>query len=244
MSRLGIIVALPAECRALTTQRMAIGDHRSLAGGALLAVSGIGPKLARRSASRLLDKGVTALLNVGCAAALHESLKPGDLVLPNLLIEPQGARYEIDHHWYRRLYDHLSEQITVHQTPLVSSDQLIVSRLAKRRLAAQSRAFAADMEAAALARLAQERHIPFIALRAIADPMAMSLPHSIVRAMDHSAGIHTARLMAGVIAHPADLIGLIRLGQQFRAALATLRRVVQLTGGTFLFNSADSRPLP
>ncbi len=89
----GIVVALPEELTTLTSKKIDKGRCVFIADKLLVAYSGAGPVNAQAAAELLASKGATRLISWGCAAALSETLKPGDLILADKLIDADNARY-------------------------------------------------------------------------------------------------------------------------------------------------------
>ena len=89
------------------------------------------------------------------------------------------------------------------------------------------------MESAAVAQLAKQAQIPFIAIRSIVDPAKLNLPEAINYAMTDSGVVSIAKLTRYLCRHPGELPGLIILGLHFKAASKTLqylaRQLPQIT---------------
>ena len=83
----GIVVALPEELTTLTSKKIDKGRCFFITDKLLVAYSGAGHVNAKSAAELLVAKGATRLISWGCAAALSESLKPGDLILADELID-------------------------------------------------------------------------------------------------------------------------------------------------------------
>ncbi|MBN2700424.1 MAG: phosphorylase, partial [Methylothermaceae bacterium] len=83
---LGIVVALPAECRTLTRQRVSVGQLVRLTPTAMIQVAGMGSERALAAADILYRAGANAVLSWGVAAGLQPELTAGTLVLPRRLL--------------------------------------------------------------------------------------------------------------------------------------------------------------
>ena len=81
------------------------------------------------------------------------------------------------------------------------------------------------MESVAIAKVAGQNGLPFLAIRAIADPVNMNLPKAISYSLNKDGDIALTRLLLFVALHPNELAGLIKLGLHFNAAKKTLRLV-------------------
>ena len=89
----GIVVALPEELTTLTSIKIDKGCCRFIADKLLVVYSGAGPINAQSAAELLVAEGATRLMSWGCAAALSASLKPGDLILADKLIDVGMLRW-------------------------------------------------------------------------------------------------------------------------------------------------------
>ena len=229
MKQIGIVVALPGELRTLTKCKIPIGKPERLSDQLLIAVSGAGPTQASTAAKLLHEHGANALLSWGCAAALQSRLRAGHLVLPEQIKSEDETVYQVDSAWHRQIYQAVSNKIErVDSGPMVESRLLVATAHEKQILANTSNAVAVDMESAALARFAEQMNVPFMAVRAIADPIEMSLPEAVSRAMDQNGDVNISRLLSHLLFHPGETGALIRLGIQFRAAQKILRQVAEL----------------
>jgi len=222
MTRVGIAVALRAEACSLVRRRVRTGAVTAVAGGALLAVSGMGPARTLDSGRMLLEAGASALLSWGSASALDPALHPGSAVLPEEVIGSDGRRIRVSGDWHERVRRRLGAELTTHIGPLAETPAILGAPGQKLDLARERGATAADMESATLARLAELACVPFLAVRAIADGCDMRLPGWLVATLDEFGCPRAAGFCRGLLLHPADVGALTRLARGFRAATATL----------------------
>ncbi len=96
----GIVVALPEELSTLTSKKIDKGCCVFITDTIVLAYSGAGANNARTASELLIAQGATRLISWGCAAALSETLKPGDLVLADTLIDAEGTQIGIHPDWH------------------------------------------------------------------------------------------------------------------------------------------------
>jgi adenosylhomocysteine nucleosidase len=225
---------MTAEARSLVREPTVTEGLIHLEEGILIKLSGIGPRRAGEAAKNLLDHGATALLSWGCAGALIPTLSPGSLVLPNSVIGADQSPYFPDPAWRERLLDRLKDCVDLHQGPLAESGTALRSSGEKRVLFERTGAIAVDMESGTVARVAQGAHVPFMAVRAIADSVDMVIPQSSVGAIDEFGELNLLRLLKELIRQPFELFAMIRLGWNFRAAQVTLEKVVRLAGTNLL----------
>ena len=232
---IGIVVALPAEARTVVRQRLEFESLHKLPGGHWLTVSGAGPENAHGAASRLLDHNVEGLMSWGCAAAIAHHLLPGQLVLPEVVLDEEGHAHAADSAWLRRLSASLPSGLLSHGGHLMESARVVGTRAAKASLHTSTGAIAVDMESGAIARIARARCVPFLAVRAIADSAAMDVPRAVSRALNPRGDVRTAVLLAQLALHPLQIGELIALGRAFGAALRTLYQVRRAAGSDFRF---------
>jgi len=234
LRRLGIVVATTAEAPSLVREPVVTEGLIHVAEGILVKLSGIGARRAGEAAKNLLEHGATALLSWGCAGALVSTLSPGCVVLPSSVIGADQSSFSADPAWHGRFLARLRGCVDLHQGPLAESETVIRSSAEKRVLFERTGASAVDMESGAVARVAQIAHAPFMAVRAIADSADMAIPQSSVGAVDEFGELNLLHLLKELIRQPFELLAMIRLGWNFRAAQVTLAKVAQLAGTDLL----------
>lgn len=127
---------------------------------AVVACAGMGSARATLAVQAAMSlKPVTTLISVGFAGACDPSLGVGDIVKAGIVIDAQTGE---------RFTDAQFRQVLV-------STRTIASVQEKQRLHASYGASAVDMEAAAVARLAQAHKLFFQAIKVISDDAAFEL---------------------------------------------------------------------
>lgn len=226
MSSIGIVAALEPEVRSL----------RRLPEQFAVAVSGMGGERAYHAAQRLVQSGASALVSWGCAAGLDERLQPGALIAPRAVVAASGETHLVRAEWQEELIAVLGSKVKVYTGPLAEAVRTLATADEKRALWSRSRALAADMESAGVARAARELGVPFVALRAIADGADVAVPRELERAVGADGEIDVAATAARLMLAPWRWPAAIRVGLGFRAALLTLR-----VAAPALYASASSR---
>jgi adenosylhomocysteine nucleosidase len=215
-----VAVALDVELRSVAR---ALG--RAQRGGTVRGRLGGTPVLGRAigmGAKQLLrDDEARAVLCCGFSGALDPSLRAGDLVLATAVRNEQGEVAAAD----AALRSAAAAALSVKQGEILSTSSVAATAEEKRALAA-SGALAVDMESWSVARAAQEAGIPWLALRAIVDPLSASMP-------DFTRTAHRSYVMPALkhaLRGPRAVLGLVELAraaQQAGSALEeALRRVV------------------
>jgi adenosylhomocysteine nucleosidase len=214
---IGIIVGLQAEGRCLAGLDAVIG------------CSGGRPARARAEAARLVAAGVRGLVSFGLAGGLAPALGAGDLVVAAAVVLPDGARLAADAAWRRRLVAVLQAGgLRPVEDALAGSEGLVASPTAKAALQACSGAVAVDMESHAVAAAAQGAGLPFLAVRAIADPSGRAVPRVAQSALGADGEVKPAAMLAGLVRRPQEALALVRLGRDSARGFGTLRRVAAL----------------
>lgn len=220
-------MALEREARALAPEIARAADGRGSRiyplAEALLMVSGMGWEPAHRAARALMAKGATALASVGTAGALDPALGCGVIVLPEEVVSLEGPPVPADPLWRYELAGALPRD-RVYGGRLLGTRLPLGSRLDKAVARRETNAVAVDMESAAIARVAAESGVPFLAVRVIVDTAGEDLPRAVLAA-SLGASPSTPKLLAGLARAPRDIGALIRLTKRFRAACTVLASI-------------------
>ena len=187
-------------------------------------VSGVGMKKAAQATRDLLQSGdVEALIICGFAGGLHPELEPGDLILADSVGVSNIAhlRYFPDSQMMKVAESLTTDEIPdvrIQLGPLVTTDCVVTHPEAKRKLAEITEAIAVDMETVGAIRAAQELGIPWLAVRAITDPVGESLPLDFNALSNHEGNVSYGKVFLAVLQRPAKIPALIQLGK--RSSLA------------------------
>ena len=211
MKRIGIIAALSGELKPLVrgwqrrernvwVGRVADCEVAAVAGG-------IGATAAERAAERLLTEfDPEALVSYGWTGALTCAVKPPTACAISEVIDAtSGQPYATKcARGYR----------------LITLDR-VAGPNEKRGLAEKYQSVLVDMEAAAVARIACARNIPFYCFKGISDGYNDQLP-DFSRFIDGAGQLRMASLLAHAAAHPKYWPSMQRLGKNSRAAATAL----------------------
>ena len=134
--------------------------------GVVAVISGIGCKNAELAARAVLARyQPSILISVGLAGALMRSLKAGRVFTPNVVVDAtDGAEYRCSAN-----SNHVSGGV------LVSAGE-IAGAAAKQELVNRFHGLVVDMEAAGVAKVAQEAQIGFRCVKAISDEADFIMP--------------------------------------------------------------------
>jgi len=199
---LAIVVGLDAEVRLARRFGVSVFVGGGTAAGADAA------------ATRAIAAGATALLSFGLAGGLDPALRPGDIVVPSVVVS-RGVAFNADAVLMARIGG-----ATLHR--LLGADSVAADVTTKQRLWQQTGAAALDLESGAVARIATAHGLPFAVLRAICDPAERDLPPAALAALDMHGAIGLARIAGSVVARPGQIPALLRLAADAAAARRAL----------------------
>jgi adenosylhomocysteine nucleosidase len=230
----GIIVALAEELNTLKTlpnalweQNLRRGKFVFLTDDVLLIHSGAGAENAQKAAELAVEKGATQLMSWGCAAALSPDLKMGDLVLAESLIDSNGQEISVNATWHQHAKKVLGSEITAYRGALIASKKVVSTAQEKQAIFEKTGAIALDMESGAIAKVATHYALPFLVIRAIADPASMDLPNALENALNEKGEVAITRILKSLVLNPKEIPHLIQVGQYFQLAKKTLSSVAK-----------------
>ena len=207
---------------------MGKGQCLFIADKLVVAYSGVGSTNAQAAAELLVAQGATRLMSWGCAGALSATLKPGDLVLADHLIDVDGcrdAKCYVSTDWHNDITNRLAAFVVARTGCLAESMGLVSDSKDKKQLHSLTGAIAVDMESIAIAKVAGQYALPFLAIRVIVDPVDMTLPRAINYSLNHQGEVVLGKLLFFLAVHPTELPGLIKLGLHSNAAKNTLKAI-------------------
>ena len=224
-----MVAALASEARALGPSMpcggtIPLSELAALGEGSLLAVSVIGRAAADAAAHALVDAGVPALMTFGLAGGLDPALKCGSVVIPHEVISLDGVRYAANQAWRQRVAAAVSSLRAVSEGALLTSAHAINTAADKAAAFHSTGAAAVDMESVAVAAVAADCQLPFIAVRVIVDTAADRLPRAVVAA-SRAGRVQFGRLISGLVVAPGEIAALMRLAQRYRIAMRSLRAI-------------------
>jgi len=238
----GIVVALAEELSTLTSTKLTQGSSLFISNNVLVVYSGTGSVNASSATEQLIAQGATKLISWGCAAALSESLKPGDLILANQLISTNESKQfflNVCANWHRQTTELLASFVKVNSGCLAESKRIVSSSEDKKKIHINTNAVALDMESIAIAQVANQHALPFLAIRVIADPVDMDLPLAITHSLNQQGDVVLRKLLCYLASHPFELPRLIRLGLYFNSAKKTLKLIAKHIDVVTLFQETQ-----
>lgn len=181
------------------------------------AVTLIKTGMGAKRTAEALERGIVAgdyqlALSAGLCGSMQPDVKPGDIVA-----DPHGVELE--------LVIPLRETAKALGVPFhfgrILHTNIVLGPQAKRKLGAEQRAAACDMETQALRRWAHGTPLAVIGVRAVLDGLDEELP------ADAPEGEDAASMARFALSRPARLPGLIGLGWRTGRAMRSLTRLLK-----------------
>ncbi|HHQ49684.1 MAG TPA: hypothetical protein ENK19_12480, partial [Acidobacteria bacterium] len=222
--KIGIVCGLQLEADWLDAAWSAMAGHVEL------VVAGMGPARSAEAATRLVATGIHGLVSWGSAAGLDPTLEPGTVILPERILPDAGPPLEAHRPWLSAIMEALVPTVPHRSGDLAETPKVLADPAAKIELGRRTGAVAADMESAAVARVAIEAGVPWIAVRAIADPAGQALPAAVLDAVGEDGVIDPAAVIRSAATSLSGIRSLLRLRHQHMAAARSMRRLARRTG--------------
>ena len=164
--------------------------------------------------------GANCLVSFGVAGALAPHLKSGDVIISSEVIA-EDRLWQGEAPFRRRLID-LARTIGAIEGPVFGAREVRATREQKAHAWRNTQALVVDLESAIVGRIAAAVGIPFIVLRAVADPAQRDLPPAALIPLAANGVPDVARVLAEVVARPWQIAGLAGLARETRRGLDAL----------------------
>jgi len=241
--KLAIVAALTREVRPLIrTWRIRDQTHASHTHrfyeheSTVLICGGIGAMAARRATETVISLyAPNFILSVGLAGALDPSLKVGDILEPSQVINSaDSSRIQTEKLEPASSYVRATTLITFNR--VATPSQKVILRDAYS-------ADAVDMEAAAVARAAEVRGIPFAAVKVISDEVGFTIP-DMSAFVDSKGNFRETQFALFSAIRPWLWPSLIQLARNSsRASRALCARLESLIANQTAYQQNESQPL-
>ena len=209
--RIGIISGLKRELRCLGFDRP---PHL-----VTFAAAGSPERAQARALGWIADGRVRALMSFGLCGGLDPSVAPGTVLVAHRIVLPEGRSLQFDARWAQAIAARIPDARIV---PLLGADAAATTVAEKSALFARHAVPALDMESRGVAEAAHEAGVPFVALRAVADPAERSLPPVAVDAINAHGRLRPFRVLLGLLRRPRDIGALFALATDARRAYQAL----------------------
>ena len=220
MTRVAIIAAMPGELKPLVQGweherrgRVELWRTRSADADWVAACAGLGQENATRAFAEVERDGrIDRAISTGWAGALRRDLETGRAYYAAGVVDLKtGERFPLlpatkDIHW------------------LVTSPRVVGAK-EKELLAIDYYAGLVDMEAAAIARLARMRGIPFTCIKGVSDGVGDKLP-DFNRFISAEGRLRLSQLLFFVLPRPWHWPALIRMGENSKKASQAIRELL------------------
>jgi adenosylhomocysteine nucleosidase len=215
MTRVAVIAALPGELKPLVTgwphgtrNGVEFWAQRDPEDEWIASCAGMGQAAATRAFAAIEDGGpIDLVFSIGWAGALDAALAPGSAHNVAGVIDVQtGERFRCDAG---------AGNIWLATSPRVADP------VEKRRLASAYGAGMVDMEAAAIARLAAMREIPFYSIKGVSDGVNAKLP-DFNRFLTADGKLQVGRLALFALIRPWYWPALLEMGENSKKAAKSI----------------------
>ncbi|CAO3424882.1 phosphorylase family protein [Azospirillum doebereinerae] len=187
-----------------------------------MACSGADAQHARAMAWGLVERGAEALVSFGLAGGLAEGMAAGTLLLPSEILLPDGAACAVEPAWREAVLER-ADGLHPSGARMACTPLVLATPADKRALAERSGAVAADMESEAVALAAQRAGLPFLVLRAVADPWDATVPPPALAGLAADGSLRLVAVTLELVRQPRHLSTMLRLAQDGHTALTALR---------------------
>jgi hopanoid-associated phosphorylase len=171
------------------------------------------------------------LVSFGIAGGLAPHLRSGDIVLSTEVIDA-ATRWRPSDDFSRRMTQ-VATRIGAICGPVLGAQSVVSTQADKARTWSDTGALAVDLESAAVARAAAAAGIPFLVLRAIADPANRQLPPAALIPLADDGTPAIRQVLAEILRRPRQLGALLGVARETRRALVALAGAARVLGGEF-----------
>jgi nucleoside phosphorylase len=235
LSRVGVIAALPVEAACLAGCSITPGEPYCINDNLIVLVSGTGSARARISAAKLLESNVQALVSWGVAGALDIGLHAGDVILPEMIMHASQT-YVPNPEWHQRLHSRMQKNnFNVSSGAITEVSDILISPEEKIKCHNATDAIAADMESAAIAAVATNANIDYLAIRVISDDVTIRIPDAVLRYTNCYGQPEQPGFIFEILRHPVQITLLIRLARGFRTAINTMQSISNTISDDLLY---------
>jgi adenosylhomocysteine nucleosidase len=153
----------------------------------------------------------SVVISAGVCGALAPHLRRGDLVVPETVMTPDGARLPTP------AWPGLNRGGT-----LLTVRSVVDTPAAKARLWLETGALAVDMESSSILAWGAARGLPALVVRAVADTAREAVPADLAAIVDPGGRVQAGRAVRAALARPRALADAIALGRGTDVALQTV----------------------
>ena len=196
-------------------------------GRATVTVASVGLRAAlcdSRWPSLLGGLDAPLVVSAGVCGALDPRLAPGDVIIPDRVIDARGRSRPISASHHREALSRLPTLACT--APLVTANRVVATAEAKASLFASSGAAAVDMESAIIVERGVQAGYPTLVVRAVSDDSRQNVPAELVGLVDSEGRLRVGRALALTVTRPMTLPSAVGLGRRTRRALRAVAGVL------------------
>jgi len=221
-ANVAVVSALKAESKTLSQHSHCVNP----------CTSGMGGDAVNQCLDKLALKDISGLISWGVCGALKPTLKSGDLLIPNAVMNQQRQIFECDENWRSAIQNtlrqsaataELMQHMGLDDSLIIDSTAVIENTQDKITMAEDYDAHAVDMESFTIARFAHQHQLPFVIIRTVIDGVNDSLPSCSQFKLGQSAV--SFETLTRIMTTPRQWPALIHTGKQFNNAVASLTLV-------------------
>jgi hopanoid-associated phosphorylase len=211
-------------------------ESRCAAGFGVKVVCASGPAQLRAEIEATIARaGCRSIISFGVAGGLDATLSPGDWVIASSVVG-EARRFSVDLGWARVLRAVLPRAV---YADISGVDLPVVGPAEKRMLRQRHGTAAVDTESHIAAMVAEQRGLPFAAVRVVLDPAWRTLPPAALVPLRPGGVPDVPNVMRSLCQKPAQLGELVRITADTARALIALTRGRRLLGDRLGFADAD-----
>ncbi|HUI45932.1 MAG TPA: hypothetical protein VL122_08145 [Nitrospirota bacterium] len=199
--------------------------------------TGIGAANTETAFRRVLqERRPDIVMSVGFGGALYEDAGIGDIVwsFRSLLIRAERTRQSEhlpedavpDSTLGRRLGKELCERTAAREGSIITLSEMMTKSKIKKMIPGDLPFPVCDMETFYLAKLSQQNHLPFLAVRAITDRLDEDIPPELLAVTDGTGRYRFSRALGLLLAKPTLIPASVRLGRNAAKASKNLGNAV------------------
>lgn len=207
---IGIVCALPIEVAAFLDRcerkRKYAGGEFVFRGGVFDGIRiavvecGMGFARARRATHALIDAHTPKwLLSCGFSGALLPEMKVGDVVMARSICDQHGQELSVD----VKVANDPARGLYVGR--ILTADELVRTGDEKKALAAKYDAIAVDLESLAVAQVARDANMRFLAVRVISDDLSSDLPPEILTVVGATGSLRLGAALGSFWKRPSSV---------------------------------------
>ena len=194
--------------------------------GLVPVCAGGAPERTATALEAALSERADGIVSFGIAGGLAPDLPPGTLVLADAVLGEDGARWATTPEWRSAL----RRLPAAGEGDVFGATTALATTAAKAAVHRRTGAVATDLESAVAARLAGRARLPFLVLRAIADPAERDLPQAALLPLSPDGTPDLPRILASVLGDLRQVPALLRLARDARSALRALADAAPVLG--------------